>query len=229
MNIAGFNCTMPDKTKICELIDDLSDAAHMIGAVNTVVNKNGRLVGHNTDGIGYMQAVKEAGHDIIGKEMTLLGAGGAATAIAVQAALDGVSTLHIFNRKGRSWERALKLADTINANTSCKAVVSDLADEASLRQALEVSTILTNATSLGMAPHADTCPIPDASMLRPELIVSDIIYNPKQTRLLQMASANGCATFNGLYMLLFQGAEAFRLWTGKEMPIEPIREHYFKG
>lgn len=72
-----FNCTMPDKTKICELIDDLSDAARMIGAVNTVVNKNGRLVGHNTDGIGYMQAVKEAGHDIIGKEMTLLGAGGA--------------------------------------------------------------------------------------------------------------------------------------------------------
>ena len=137
MNIAGFNCTMPDKTKICELIDDLSDAARMIGAVNTVVNKNGRLVGHNTDGIGYMQAVKEAGHDIIGKEMTLLGAGGAATAIAVQAALDGVSTLHIFNRKGRSWERALKLADTINANTSCKATVSDLADEASLRQALE--------------------------------------------------------------------------------------------
>ena len=137
--------------------------------------------------------------------------------------------MHIFNRKGRSWERALKLADTINANTSCKAAVSDLADEASLRQALEASTILTNATSLGMAPHADTCPIPDASMLRPELIVSDIIYNPKQTRLLQMASANGCATFNGLYMLLFQGAEAFRLWTGKEMPIEPIREHYFKG
>ena len=179
MNIAGFNCTMPDKTKICELIDDLSDAARMIGAVNTVVNKNGRLVGHNTDGIGYMQAVKEAGHDIIGKEMTLLGAGGAATAIAVQAALDGVSTLHIFNRKGRSWERALKLADTINANTSCKAAVSDLADEASLRQALEASTILTNATSLGMAPHADTCPIPDTSMLRPELIVSDIIYNPK--------------------------------------------------
>ena len=165
--------------------------------------------------------------EAFGKEMTLLGAGGAATAIAVQAALDGVSTLHIFNRKGRSWERALKLADTINANTSCKAAVSDLADEASLRQALEASTILTNATSLGMAPHADTCPIPDASMLRPELIVSDIIYNPKQTRLLQMASANGCATFNGLYMLLFQGAEAFRLWTGKEMPIEPIREHYF--
>ena len=229
MNIAGFNCTMPDKTKICELIDDLSDAALMIGAVNTVVNENGKLIGHNTDGIGYMQAVKEAGHDIIGKEMTLLGAGGAATAIAVQAALDGVSKLHIFNRRGRSWERAKKLADTINAGTSCVADVSDLADETAMRHALQTSTILTNATSLGMAPHEDTCPVPDASLLRPELIVSDIIYNPKQTRLLQMAAANGCAAFNGLYMLLFQGAEAFRLWTGKEMPTEPIKEHYFKG
>ena len=230
LGVGGFNVTMPCKTAVAGLVDELSPAARLIGACNTVtVSQDGRLTGHNTDGIGYMQAVKEAGHDIIGKEMTLLGAGGAATAIAVQAALDGVSTLHIFNRKGRSWERALKLADTINANTSCKATVSDLADEASLRQALEASTILTNATSLGMAPHADTCPISDASMLRPELIVSDIIYNPKQTRLLQMASANGCATFNGLYMLLFQGAEAFRLWTGKEMPIEPIREHYFKG
>ena len=229
MNIAGFNCTMPDKTKICELIDDLSDAARMIGAVNTVVNENGKLIGHNTDGIGYMQAVKEAGHDIIGKEMTLLGAGGAATAIAVQAALDGVSKLHIFNRRGRSWERAKKLADTINAGTSCVADVSDLADETAMRHALQTSTILTNATSLGMAPHEDTCPVPDASLLRPELIVSDIIYNPKQTRLLQMAAANGCAAFNGLYMLLFQGAEAFRLWTGKEMPTEPIKEHYFKG
>ena len=228
MNIAGFNCTMPDKTKICELIDEMSDAARMIGAVNTVVNDNGRLIGHNTDGIGYMQAVKEAGHSIIGKEMTLLGAGGAATAIAVQAALDGVSKLHIFNRRGRSWDRAQKLADTINAGTSCTATVSDLADEGAMRQALSNSAILTNATSVGMAPHEDACPIRDASLLHPDLIVSDIIYNPKQTRLLQMASENGCSVFNGLYMLLFQGAEAFRLWTGKQMPIEPIREHYFK-
>ena len=161
--------------------------------------------------------------------MTLRGAGGAATAIAVQAALAGVSKLHIFNRRGRSWERAKKLADTINAGTSCVADVSDLADETAMRHALQTSTILTNATSLGMAPHEDTCPVPDASLLRPELIVSDIIYNPKQTRLLQMADANGCAAINGLDRLLFQGAEAFRLWTGKEMPTEPIKEHYFKG
>ena len=229
LKMVGSNVSMPNKTVVGQYLDKLSPAAELCGAVNTIVNENGVLTGHITDGIGFMQSLKDNDIDVIGKKMTIAGAGGAATAIEIQAALDGVSTLHIFNRKGRSWERALKLADTINANTSCKAAVSDLADEASLRQALEASTILTNATSLGMAPHADTCPIPDASMLRPKLIVSDIIYNPKQTRLLQMASANGCATFNGLYMLLFQGAEAFRLWTGKEMPIEPIREHYFNG
>ena len=227
MGIAGFNCTMPDKTKMCELADGLSPAAEMIGAVNTVVNENGRLIGHNTDGIGYMQAVREAGHDIIGKNMTLLGAGGAATAIAVQAALDGVKELHIFNRRGRSWERAIRLADQINARTSCHASVHDLEDASALKSSLAESAILTNATSLGMAPNTDGCPIPDKSVLHPELIVSDIIYNPRQTRLMSLAKEVGCPTFNGLYMLLFQGAEAFRLWTGHEMPIAPVKEKYF--
>lgn len=228
LDIAGFNCTMPDKTKMCELADALSPAAEMIGAVNTVVNENGRFIGHNTDGIGYMQAVKEAGHDIIGKQMTLLGAGGAATAIAVQAALDGVRRLHIFNRKGRSWERANRLADMINTRTSCQASVFDLEDNEAMKKSLEDSAILTNATSLGMAPHEDTCPISDKNLLHSKLIVSDIIYNPRKTQLLHMAEEMGCQTFNGLYMLLFQGAEAFRLWTGQNMPVEPIKEKYFR-
>lgn len=228
MGIAGFNCTMPVKTKMCELADRLSPAASMIGSVNTVVNENGIFVGHNTDGIGYMQAVREAGHDIRGKQMTLLGAGGAATAIAVQAALDGVKTLHIFNRKGRSWERAVHLADRISNRTSCHAEVYDLMDTTALRASLAGSAILTNATPLGMAPHEDTCPIPDGSLLSPSLIVSDIIYNPRQTRLMTLAKKAGCPTFNGLYMLLFQGAEAFRLWTGHDMPISLIKEKYFR-
>ena len=227
MNIAGFNCTMPDKTKMCELADALSPAAQMIGAVNTVVNENGRFIGHNTDGIGYMQAVKEAGHDIIGKQMTLLGGGGAATAIAVQAALDGVSSLHIFNRKGRSFDRAVQLEDRIQAHTCCKVSVFDLADESALKQSLADSAILTNATSLGMSPKEDACPIANEKLLHPGLIVSDIIYNPRKTRLLLAAERQGCQTFNGLYMLLFQGAEAFRLWTGQGMPVAPIKEKYF--
>ena len=223
----GWNCTMPDKQRMCELCDSLSPAAQMIGAVNTVVNANGILTGHNTDGVGYMMAVKEAGFDIIGKEMTLLGAGGASTAIAVQAALDGVKTLNIFNRRGRSWEHAVRLTDTINANTPCRASLYDLTDSASLEKCLRKSAILTNGTSVGMAPHESECILSDDSLLRPELIVSDIIYNPRKTRLLQMAEAKGCPTFNGLYMLLFQGAEAFRLWTGKEMPVDEIKHTYF--
>lgn len=228
MNIAGFNCTMPAKTRMCELADALSPAAEMMGAVNTVVNDNGKFIGHNTDGIGYMQAVREAGHDITGKSMTLLGAGGAATAIAVQAALDGVKNIHIFNRKGRSWDRAIKLADQINSKTSCHAAVYDLMDDTALKTALLDSAILTNATSLGMAPNTDCCPISDKNLLYPGLIVSDIIYNPRQTQLLNMAREVGCPSFNGLYMLLFQGAEAFRLWTGQEMPVSHIKEKYFR-
>ncbi|MEY8426413.1 shikimate dehydrogenase [Lachnospiraceae bacterium 46-15] len=223
----GWNCTMPDKQRMCELCDSLSPAAHMIGAVNTVVNENGILIGHNTDGVGYMMAVKEAGFDIIGKEMTLLGAGGASTAIAVQAALDGVKSLNIFNRRGRSWEHAVKLTDTINTNTSCRASLYDLADAASLEKCLRESAILTNGTSVGMAPHESECILSDDSLLRPELVVSDIIYNPRKTRLMQIAESKGCPAFNGLYMLLFQGAEAFRLWTGKKMPIEEIKHAYF--
>lgn len=227
LGASGWNCTMPDKQRMCELCDRLSPAARMTGAVNTVVNDNGILTGHNTDGVGYMMAVKEAGFDIIGKNMTLLGAGGAATAIAVQAALDGVKTLNIFNRRGRSWEHAVQLVDSINSNTACHASLFDLADTAALEKCLKESDILTNGTSVGMAPGESECILPSDALLHPELIVSDIIYNPRKTRLMQMAEDAGCPTFNGLYMLLFQGAEAFRLWTGQEMPTEEIKKLYF--
>ena len=227
MGAAGFNCTMPNKMKMCELADGLSTAAKLSGSVNTVVIEDGRLIGHNTDGIGYMQAVREAGHDILKKPMTLLGAGGAATAIAVQAALDGVSELYIFNRPGRSWNRAVELADRINSHTACRASVHDFADTTELKKALDHSAILTNATPIGMAPKEKACPIPDGNFLHEDLIVSDIIYNPRTTRLMELAKSQGCQTFNGLYMLLFQGAEAFRLWTGCEMPVPAIRDMYF--
>lgn len=223
----GWNCTMPDKQRMCELCDTLSPAAQMIGAVNTVVNEYGCLSGHNTDGVGYMMAVKEAGFDITGRNMTLLGAGGAATAIAVQAALDGVKTLNIFNRRGRSWQHAVQLVDTINAGTPCHAALYDLADTSALARCLRESRILTNGTSVGMAPRDSECILPDKSLLHPELIVSDIIYNPRKTKLMQMAESAGCPVFNGLYMLLFQGAEAFRLWTGHDMPTEKIKQLYF--
>ena len=227
LNVAGFNCTMPDKTAICELLDDLSPAAKMIGAVNTVVNENGRYIGHNTDGIGYMQSVKYAGFDIKGETMTLLGAGGAASSIFVQAALDGVKKINLFSIKDRFWEKAEKMVDMVNSNTDCDAKLIELGNDDILNEAISNSKILTNATSVGMAPNTDNCIVKDFSIFNENLIVSDVIYNPMETKLLKIAKEHGCPTFNGIYMLLYQGAEAFKLFTGKDMPVEEIKKKYF--
>lgn len=225
--IKGFNCTMPDKNLMYELCDNLSQAASIVGAVNTVKNENGILYGHMTDGVGYMRAAADAGFDLIGKNMTLLGAGGAASAICAQAAIDGVKEINVFSIKDQFYERAQKMVDKINSTTSCKATLYDLDDTSSLKDAISRSYILTNATSVGMAPNTDNCIIKDISLLRPELVVSDIIYNPRKTKLLEMAESIGCPTFNGLYMLLYQGAEAFKIWTGKDMPVDEIKAKYF--
>ena len=227
LNVAGFNCTMPDKTLICQLVDELSPAASMIGAVNTVVNDNGKYIGHNTDGIGYMQSVKDAGFDIIGDTMTLLGAGGAASSIFVQAAIDGVKNINVFSIKDRFWKKAERMVEMVNNNTDCNAQLFELGNDDVLGDAISKSQILTNATPVGMAPNTDRCIINDKSMLRKDLIVSDVIYNPMETKLIKMAKEQGCPTFNGLYMLLYQGAEAFKIWTGKEMPVEHIKNLYF--
>lgn len=227
LNVRGFNITMPDKNKMATLCDHLSPAAQIIGAVNTVVNDNGVLTGYSTDGIGYMKAVADAGHDIIGKKMTLLGAGGAATSVLVQAALDGVAEISVFSIRDEFFSRAMQTVDTLNERTSCKVTLYDFDDESVLRREIADSDILTNGTSVGMAPNTDHSIITDISMFHKDLIVSDVIYNPRQTKLLTLAKEAGCSTFNGLYMLLYQGAEAFRLWTGQDMPVAIIKEKYF--
>ncbi len=227
LNVRGFNLTMPDKNLMCSLCDKLSAASEISGAVNTVVNDNGVLTGYTTDGIGYMRAAKDAGHDIIGKKMTLLGAGGAATAILVQAALDGLSEISVFSIRDEFFSRAEKTVDELNHRTDCKVRLYDFEDESILRREIAESAILTNGTSVGMLPGADRSIITDTSMFHKDLIVSDVIYNPWETLLLKLAREAGCATFNGLYMLMYQGAEAFRLWTGQDMPVSTIKEAYF--
>lgn len=223
----GFNCTMPCKRIAAEKCDELSTAAQLMKAVNTVVIENGKMIGHNTDGIGYMKSVQDAGHDIIGKEMTLLGSGGASSAILAQAALDGVSKIHLFARKGNSWNMIEKQVEQVNSITSCKVTLNELSDETTLRTAISDSAILVNASSVGMTPNTDGCLVPEISYFHPELIVSDVIYNPCKTKLLKMAESAGLSTFNGMYMLLYQGAEAFHLWTGHEMPVSLIKRELF--
>lgn len=228
LNVRGFNLTMPDKNLMCSLCDKLSLASEISGAVNTVVNDNGVLTGCTTDGIGYMRAANDAGHDLNGKKMTLLGAGGAATAILVQAALDGLSEISVFSIHDEFFPRAEKIVADLNERTSCKVHLYDFDNESVLRREIADSAILTNGTSVGMLPNADRSIITDPSMFHKNLVVSDVIYNPKETLFLKLAREAGCDTFNGLYMLMYQGAESFKLWTGQDMPIPIIKEKYFQ-
>lgn len=230
VGIRGFNLTMPHKVAILEYIDELTPAAKLAGACNTVINDNGHLIGHTTDGVGYMRSCQDAGHDITGKKMTILGAGGAATAIITQAALDGVSQIDIFRRnRPDAYKETEHFAKMISTNTTCNVQVYDIADTAQLKSSLATSAILTNATNVGMSPTEDESPISDIRLFHPDLIVSDIIYNPRQTKLMTLAKSVGCPTFNGMYMLLYQGAAAFECWTGKEMPVKEIKEKYFNA
>jgi shikimate dehydrogenase len=119
------------------------------------------------------------------------------------------------------------MVEMVNKNTDCNATLFELGDDQVLADSIAKSDILTNATSVGMAPNIDNCIISDSSMLRSDLIVSDVIYNPAETKLLKMAKEKGCNTFNGMYMLLYQGAKAFEIWTGKEMPVDHIKKLYF--
>ncbi len=222
----GWNLTMPLKTAMTSLVDELSPAAELANSVNTVVNENGRLIGHTTDGIGFIRSAAAEGIDPVGKELVLLGAGGAASAICVQAALDGVKAIHMFKRKNASWDATEQFISRVARKSGCDITLEDINDQSALRLRLQNAIMLVNATNVGMAPDCNSSPI-DASLLYPELVVSDIIYNPAETRLMHEAAQIGCKTFNGMYMLLYQGAASFELWTGKEMPIEEIRKKFF--
>ena len=224
LKLVGFNVSMPNKTVVGQYLDELSPAAKLCGAVNTIVNDNGKLIGHITDGIGYMQSLKDYDIDVIGKKMTIAGAGGAATAIEIQAALDGVKEISIFNRKDQFWANAEETVKKINENTNCKAQLFDLDDKEALRREIEDSYLLANATGMGMKPLEGQTWLPDTSYLRKDLIVTDTVYAPAKTKFLEMAEEVGCKRMNGFGMMLFQGAAGFKMWTGQDMPIEHMKE-----
>ncbi len=219
----GFNVSMPYKTAIMDYLDVTDQSARLIGACNTVVNKDGKFYGYNTDGMGYMNGLKDQGYDPVGKKITVLGSGGAATAIVMQAAIDGVAEISIFNGNDPFFARAEHNAQVINQNTNCKANVYYLEDKERLKQEIASSYILANATNVGMGAMEGQKLIEDTSYLFPELIVTDVIYSPAETALLKMAREYGCRTVNGLPMMLYQGAAAFKLWTGMDMPIDAVK------
>ena len=224
-NMRGMNVTMPDKVEAARYMDELSPAAQIIGAVNTIVNEDGKLIGYMTDGEGFVNNLKDHGVSIVGKKMVVAGGGGAATAIQVQCALDGAREITIFNKKDSFFERTLVTAEKIKAAVpECIVNVYDIDDADRMAKEIQSADIFVNATIVGMKPMEDQSIIKDLSLLRPELVVADIVYNPEETKLLKDAKAAGCTCVGGKGMLVWQGASAFRLYTGMEMPVEEVKE-----
>ncbi|HEL0573899.1 shikimate dehydrogenase [Streptococcus equi subsp. zooepidemicus] len=227
LGICGANVSMPNKQAIVPLLDELSPAAALAGAVNTVVNKDGRghLVGHITDGTGAIRALAEEGVAIKDQIITIAGAGGAGTAIAVQLGLDGAKEIRLFNRKTTTFKQAMQVLKGINAKTSALASLQDLADDRAFRRSIAESSIYIDATGIGMKPLEEHSLITDPALIRPDLVVFDLVYHPAETKLLAFAREHGAKkVMNGLGMLLYQGAEAFKLMTGEDMPVAYIRE-----
>lgn len=224
-NMRGMNVTMPDKVEAARYMDELSPAAQIIGAVNTIVNEDGKLIGYMTDGEGFVNNLKDHGVSIVGKKMVVAGGGGAATAIQVQCALDGAKEISIFNKKDSFFERTLATAEKIkDAVPGCIVNVYDIDDADRLAKEMQNADIFVNATIVGMKPMEDQSIIKDLSLLRPELVVADIVYNPEETKLLKDAKAAGCTCVGGKGMLVWQGASSFWLYTGMEMPVEEVKE-----
>ena len=201
----GCNVTMPCKTEVVQYMDELSPAAQIIGSVNTIVNDNGKLTGHMTDGEGFVKNLEDHGISVKGKKLTVAGGGGAATAIQVQCALDGAREITIFNIKDDFFERTLQTAEKIRkAVPGCVVNVYDIADIPKMTEEIADSDIFVNATIVGMKPMDNESVVKDLSAFRPGLVVADAVYNPIETKLLREAKEAGCTCVGGKGMLLWQ-------------------------
>jgi shikimate dehydrogenase len=208
LNLCGVNVTIPHKEKVMPLLDEINEEASFIGAVNTIVNSGGNLIGYNTDGKGFMQSLIESGISVEGKDILIIGAGGASRAVSYYLS-QKTKTLYLYNRNKNRAEKLVQDLKKIRNNVT---LIEDISS-------IERFHIIINATPLGLKKE-DPLPF-DISLLRPGQTVCDLIY--KKTRLLEEASKKGCATLDGLGMLLWQGLFAFELWTGKTPKVEVMR------
>lgn len=218
LHMKGMNLTMPHKITVLPYLDELSQAASIIGAVNTIVVRDGKMFGENTDGKGFVQALKNQGISLTGKQVVILGAGGAAKAIAVECALAGASSLTIVNR---TEAKAKELADTIAEHTPAGARWAKWMPAYQIPHGTDV---LIQATNIGFSPDETQKPDIDYSTITPDMVVSDVVFNPADTYFLQEARKHGAATINGLGMLACQGALNFTLWTGVDAPLELMED-----
>jgi len=215
MDIRGVNVTIPHKLDVMPHLDHIDESARLIGAVNTIVNNSGVLIGYNTDGLGYVRSLKEEVEpNLAGKRVVILGAGGAARGIIYGLAQEQVATIAVANR---TFERAARLAEDFSLMAEVKA-----AGWEELETLCKSADLVINTTSVGMYPYVDETPA-SASWLKESAIASDLIYNPLETRFLREARLAGCRTHGGLGMFIYQGAYAFEYWTGQTAPAEAMR------
>lgn len=225
LGFLGYNVTAPHKTFVLPYLHEVSQVAEIMGAVNTVVIQNGRSLGDNADGAAFMRNLVMQGINIRNKTITVIGAGGAASAIIVQAALDGVGAIKVFNRKDSYFQGGQELIERLREYSNCQVTLTDLADKDALRAALEESALLVNATNVG-TPEEPGCLI-DASLLTDDIIVADMVYLPRETELLKRARAHGNRVVDGVGVFMQQAAIGERLWIGREMPINYVTQRFF--
>ena len=218
MNMRGVNLTMPHKVDVLPYLDEITPAARIIGAVNTIVNRGGHRLGENTDGKGFVKSLTDEGIDLHGKTVCLLGAGGAARAIGVECALNGAAKIIIVNRNA---ERGTALRDAIAENTDAQAEYIPWAGTAPVP---EQTDILVNATCVGLFPDVNACPDIDYSTIEKGMIVCDVVFNPAMPVFLQKARQRGARTISGLGMLVNQAALNFEIWTDVKAPREVMLE-----
>jgi shikimate dehydrogenase len=214
MGIKGLNLTIPHKIEVINYLDELDEAAELIGAVNTVKFTENKTVGYNTDGFGAVKAIEET-TPVKGKKIIIIGAGGAARAISFQLLLNGVGEILIANR---TREKACNLKNDLKERFNTSLGCLGLDDE--LEMELKSTDVLINTTPVGMHPHQDDEPVVTSEMMHSNLVVNDIVYNPLETGLLREAGKAGAQIVPGTKMLIYQGLEAFRIWTGITSPVE---------
>ncbi len=220
----GANVTMPLKTDIISHIDRLDISSELSGSVNTIVQKDGSLVGYTTDGAGFIDSLREIDENITDKKILILGAGGAAKSIIVSLALEGTNRITIAKRYNKTIDSVIEFAEKVSDKTPCDVNVIDIEDSTVLKEAVTENDILINATPVGMTEDSTLI---DKSLLRPNLTVCDLIYEPPMTKLLKDSKECGCKYINGKYMLLYQGARSFKLWTGQDMPVKKVKGTIF--
>jgi shikimate dehydrogenase len=218
LGIHGLNVTMPHKSTVIAYLDEVDPAVKFLGSANTILNKNGKLSGFNTDGVGALKALRENGTELSEKKVLLFGAGGAAKAIAFSLA-EEVGELVVLNRAA---EKAAVLADALNRMFGKKIVGGALSPSA-VQKNLQDADILVNATSVGMHPNVNQSLVAP-QWLKSNLTVMDIVYNPVETKLAKDAKVAGAKVISGVEMLIYQGAASFKIWTERAAPIEVMRK-----